>query len=636
MHGAGDVAGNLPLLALKIGQWETAPCDQFFDGVFGQRNDAHKNDTADDRLRKLADWCNIHPTGETPALQAVDPNKQPSLQDFNVVESNPSRSAGNIVGAPNTNMAAIMIWCNWEISKTRYARYKALIAENFVELHRMQRLMQYDSALIDDLTKTVEGTAQNAPEWAQFDMSRRRRSALLDVRNEAMRRIMGIIKSAHTDSAGNYQSRKVLPFEIEDVINDSEDSNLVRELNEKDMDSNTSGTKKQDEIVIFNVQEQCAKLRAALLEIVDASGNERLKDFIYADIVAFMADGVKAVSVYRNYVFMGPSGVGKTTWAKLMGKCYQASGIYMYGSVTTTMANDYVGRYIGQSGPQTKAKLDSNLENIVLIDEAYQITESDGDNASYGAEVISTIVDYMDKNIGLLMIIVAGYEKNMKKSFLKANEGLDRRFPNKFVFPSYEASDMTKILQKKLRLPGGAKPLAPGGSAPFGEVSSLWAQEMFTQLEALIDLGIASQTELRRADNQKREEEENGSYLTKKSFSLLTNVSVPWAKEVAGWHSELFGKQGGSMENIAAKMTIYMAIPEKKPVHSRRQLYTYADDMTIILQSLLDYEKHKDDLSKPNSRLVQYLMSPVAKDINSNMFFDYNNQITNCPFNLQH
>jgi SpoVK/Ycf46/Vps4 family AAA+-type ATPase len=298
------------------------------------------------------------------------------------------------------------------------------------------------------------------------------------------------------------------------------------------------------------------------------------------------------MEVYRNYVFMGPSGVGKTTWARLMGQLYKHMGIYMYGSVAETSASDYVGAYIGWSAPQTQSMLDQNLENIVLIDEAYAITETGKTDSSggYGSEAITAIVNYMDKNRGCVMIIIAGYEPQMKtnpNSFLKNNEGLDRRFPNQFVFPSYTAEQLVNILKTTLKR---------------RSMLDRWEPLAFSQLLDLIQL-LVNHDENRRRPEVKAE---------------------PRYTSAAPFYDELFSKQGGSIENIANEIIKYMSLPDKNPSRwedpnsmttpkQRRTLYNYKQDMVQVLASKLDRKWH-EQLRDKSSQAYVVLLYPVLKN----------------------
>lgn len=639
------MANSLPFLNLTLKGGATpsqrsAEIDQFFNGYLATWHfkDGFKEETPTDRLKKLATWCTIDP--ET--WMAVDTENLPDYTDFNYLGANavPGRNPPTY-DQDGMQMTNVIIDANNEICRARYRRYKKLIAENKIQLERLMIANGYDETMLNDLKKQPEGQGSSTEEWMTFDTGRRRKAALEAARDEAMRRIMGLYQ-LYAYNETDYKGLED-PYGTDDnlgepAVVDEEDRELVKELHKKDQKFQANNSQyggaqtrvraesKINEIKVFNPYEHLTELKSALMDLINTPGNDRLKDLVYSDIILFLTNGYKAVDVYRNWMLMGPSGVGKTTWARMLGRVYKASGIYMYGDVSITMANDYIGRYMGQSGPKTATKLNANLENILLIDEAYQITDAGGgEDGDYASEVIGTLVDYMDKNLGLLMIIVAGYEDRMKASFLGSNEGLDRRFPNKFVFPSYEANEMVNILEKKLNPSPKRAQSAKGGvsmAAPKTPTSSLgkeWDDTTDEKLTALIEFGRTAKAEVDRAKKQKEEDKKEGV-----SYSKSWEVEPEWAKEVAEIHDALFGKQGGSMENIAAKTNIYLGLPERKPARFGRTKYTYEHDMTVILQSLLDYEKYKVDLENERSLVVQYFVSPVANS--GQRFYEWEKQ----------
>jgi len=86
------------------------------------------------------------------------------------------------------------------------------------------------------------------------------------------------------------------------------------------------------------------------------------------------------------------------------------------------------------------------LEGVVFIDEAYQIARAG--KQSHGDEALGEIVNFLDKYIGLSVVIVAGYKDEMMKNFLGANEGLARRFPLRLDLSNYTPADLFNIFWK--------------------------------------------------------------------------------------------------------------------------------------------------------------------------------------------
>ena len=153
---------------------------------------------------------------------------------------------------------------------------------------------------------------------------------------------------------------------------------------------------------------------------------------------------------FINIVFTGPAGVGKTKLASTVGYVYAKSGILLVGEVIVVSPKDMVGEYVGQTAPKTAGILMKGLESIIFIDEAYQIMPCDNGEIpkgtkSFGPEAITEIVNFLDKYIGLSIMIVAGYEREIQGCFFAANEGLPRRFPIRYNLPPYSVDSLLNI-----------------------------------------------------------------------------------------------------------------------------------------------------------------------------------------------
>jgi len=157
------------------------------------------------------------------------------------------------------------------------------------------------------------------------------------------------------------------------------------------------------------------------------------------------------MDAFLNLVFTGPAGVGKTKLAKTYAFVFEKSGILLRGDLIIASPKDMVGEYIGHTAIKSAGVLMKGLEAVILIDEAYQIMpctpdgKLDKDSKSFGPEAITEIVNFLDKYIGMSIMIVAGYEESMKNCFFGANEGLSRRFPNQISIPPYSNSDLLNI-----------------------------------------------------------------------------------------------------------------------------------------------------------------------------------------------
>ena len=160
------------------------------------------------------------------------------------------------------------------------------------------------------------------------------------------------------------------------------------------------------------------------------------------------AAGLKTASLSMHMIFTGNPGTGKTTIARLVAKYLKAIGALKGGQLVEVSRGDLVGRYTGHTAPLTNRVIESALGGVLFIDEAYSLYR--GEQDSFGLEAIDTLVKGMEDHRDELVVILAGYTKEMEV-FLTANSGLASRFPNKIEFPDYTADellDITNVLAK--------------------------------------------------------------------------------------------------------------------------------------------------------------------------------------------
>lgn len=198
-------------------------------------------------------------------------------------------------------------------------------------------------------------------------------------------------------------------------------------------------------------------LDAIRAEINELVGLAPVKEYVFglADNLQVQqrraAAGLKTASLSMHMIFTGNPGTGKTTIARLVAKYLKAIGALKGGQLVEVTRADLVGRYTGHTAPLTNSVIESALGGVLFIDEAYSLYR--GEQDSFGLEAIDTLVKGMEDHRDELVVILAGYTKEME-TFLTANSGLASRFPNKIEFPDYTAEELLQITHVQARNKG--------------------------------------------------------------------------------------------------------------------------------------------------------------------------------------
>jgi SpoVK/Ycf46/Vps4 family AAA+-type ATPase len=149
------------------------------------------------------------------------------------------------------------------------------------------------------------------------------------------------------------------------------------------------------------------------------------------------------VPIQLHSVFSGNPGTGKTTVAKIYSELLREVGMLKRGHLIVASRADFVAGYVGQTAGKTKKKIREALGGVLFIDEAYSLlSQASGD---FGKEVIDTLVDEMTKHNENLVVILAGYPKEMDR-LLESNPGLRSRFKKFFLFPDYSIEELISII----------------------------------------------------------------------------------------------------------------------------------------------------------------------------------------------
>ena len=210
---------------------------------------------------------------------------------------------------------------------------------------------------------------------------------------------------------------------------------------------------KLDPEIKYNINMKALhNIKEPLEELNNMIGMADLKNNIVDQILYFTQELHKNKNTsgdFMHTVIYGPPGTGKTEIAKMMGKIYSKLGILNNGTFKKVTRSDLIAGYLGQTAIKTRDVIKESLGGVLFIDEAYALGNPEKKD-SFSKECIDTLCEALSDNKENLMVIIAGYETELKECFFNYNQGLDSRFTWRFKTDNYTAEDLHKIFTKKV------------------------------------------------------------------------------------------------------------------------------------------------------------------------------------------
>lgn len=250
-------------------------------------------------------------------------------------------------------------------------------------------------------------------------------------------------------------SIKLLFSSISIQINKENCIDEIKQISKLLMDSiyKYFGYKKVCEICNINSSKEDTRTLTELQDELDSLiGLSKVKKQI-SDLIAYQKiqklrenHGLNKVNRTLHLAFLGNTGTGKTTVARIVGRIYKQIGLLSKGHFIEVSRTDLIAGYQGQTSLKVKKVVDEAKGGVLFIDEAYSITENEHSD-SYGRECLTELTKALEDYRDDLVVIVAGYNDQMNV-FFKSNPGLKSRFNNFIQFDDYNADELENILIK--------------------------------------------------------------------------------------------------------------------------------------------------------------------------------------------
>ena len=207
--------------------------------------------------------------------------------------------------------------------------------------------------------------------------------------------------------------------------------------------------------VEYNINmESLHNIKAPLIRLDNMIGMKKLKTNIVDQILYFVQDLHKNEGKdnidFMHTVIYGPPGTGKTEIANIIGDIFSNLGILKNKIFKKATRSELIAGYLGQTALKTKDLVKSCLGGCLFIDEAYALGNSEKRD-SFAKECIDTLCEALSFYKNDLMVIIAGYEKDLKDCFFAYNAGLESRFTWRFNTDNYNVTELNQIFHKKVK-----------------------------------------------------------------------------------------------------------------------------------------------------------------------------------------
>lgn len=193
-------------------------------------------------------------------------------------------------------------------------------------------------------------------------------------------------------------------------------------------------------------------------ELNDLVGLSKVKK-VLQDLVSLIElknktkDDLKIKDTNLHMVFLGNPGTGKTTVARIIAQILYNLKYIKQNKLIEVSSKDLVAEYVGQTAPKTMAVVEKAMGGVLFIDEAYSLASGNGQGNSYNEEAVATLIQAMENHRDNLVVIFAGYTKEMQ-DFLNLNSGIVSRIGYTLEFEDYSEKELLQIFKSMMKKSG--------------------------------------------------------------------------------------------------------------------------------------------------------------------------------------
>lgn len=216
------------------------------------------------------------------------------------------------------------------------------------------------------------------------------------------------------------------------------------------------------ENILFNKQvpkyEKDKTMEEIFAELNDLVGLEKVKNMLkdlvnLIDLKNKTKDELNIKNINLHMVFLGNPGTGKTTVARIVAEILYNLKYIKQNKLIEVSSKDLVAEYVGQTAPKTMNTVMRALGGVLFIDEAYSLASGDGQGNAFNEEAIATLIQCMENYRDNLVVIFAGYTKEMQ-DFLNANSGIVSRIGYQLEFDDYTTEELIQIFKQMMEKSG--------------------------------------------------------------------------------------------------------------------------------------------------------------------------------------